>query len=634
MNKVALAALASMFLLIAPASTAVEESAAFTVGDKWVLGQEFDLMEEFDSVTDEIFEVLDAEIENNSTGEYDDLMGYSLDKNEGVIGVFYTGEIVDDLDGLIHIRSEESFYFHTAIDSSITGVVFEEGTYDDVEEKCVYDEENDDETCTYTLADGSEMPTAVQTMEIGGEFHYVTQITTETWWTQDDFDMQKMDLTLSMGMSGGVKLNNIPNETMEPNWIEEDYDGDGYPDGEREDCEYDDETNEETCTYEYISTVMETAELGASAEESLHLLFEFDPWQPLNAFDLPLEENKYWEGQTEVRISGDVGGVIDIDKPVLSICPDLDCDQLPEMQALYEGMTAGIEELHNNETFSITVDRDNDGQPDVIEKWDDIFPLYIPETWMDSIFQAILEAVSCEDDESAQEGEECDETAEEELEKLDLRIENNRFAFGPYDVPTEIPYAFETGEEMSGWGVDGTAHQGFQVFPSDGCSENNPNRNDDECERDDEEHEEEDDEDDPFMGDDDDSRSSHDDDCDPEYEDCDDYDCTEDDTPDPFCEATMEYFHDAETGQVSFIEMDMPHAKDDGYKVTMSAVKDKQVVEAMEDKIDANADPTEPEKNEATSAPESIEEDDFPLPGFGVMAAVGSLMLAGRRFRR
>ena len=147
-------------------------------------------------------------------------------------------------------------------------------------------------------------------------------------------------------------------------------------------------------------------------------------------------------------------------------------------------------------------------------------------------------------------------------------------------------------------------------------------------------HEEEDDEEDPFN--DDDSRSSHDEeDCDPEYEDCeDDYDCTEDDTPDPFCEAVMEYFHDAETGQVSFIQMDLPHAKDDGYKITMSAVKDEQVVEAMEDKIDANADPTEPEKNEATSVPESIEEDDFPLPGFGIMAAVGSLMLAGRRFRK
>ena len=106
MNKVALAALASMFLLLAPASTAVEESAAFTVGDKWVLGHEFDLMEEFDSFTEEIFQELDAEIENNSTGAYGDLMGYSLNENEGVVGVFYTGEIVDDLDGLIHITSE------------------------------------------------------------------------------------------------------------------------------------------------------------------------------------------------------------------------------------------------------------------------------------------------------------------------------------------------------------------------------------------------------------------------------------------------------------------------------------------------------------------------------------------------
>ena len=288
-------------------------------------------------------------------------------------------------------------------------------------------------------------------------------------------------------------------------------------------------------------------------------------------------------------------------------------------------MTAGIEDLHNNETFSITVDRDHDGEPDVIEKWDDIFPLYIPETWMDSIFQIILEAASCEDDEAALEGEECDETAEEELKKLNLRIENNRFAFGPYTLtdpdsgePIQVPYAFETGEEMSGWGEDGTAYQGFQVFPTDGCSENNPNRNDDE-----------------YECDGDDEGNDDDEDCDPEYEDCeDDRDCTEDENPDPFCEATMEYFHDAETGQVSFMQMDLPHAKDDGYRVTMSAVKDEQAVEAMEDKIDANADPTDPAKNEATSAPESIEEDGFPLPGFGLMAAVGSLMLAGRRFRK
>jgi hypothetical protein len=98
----------------------------------------------------------------------------------------------------------------------------------------------------------------------------------------------------------------------------------------------------------------------------------------------------------------------------------------------------------------------------------------------------------------------------------------------------------------------------------------------------------------------------------------------------------MEYFHDAETGQVSFIQMDMPHAKDDGYRVTMSAVKDEQAVKEMEDKVDANADPEDPEKNEATgtSGSESIDEDEFPLPGFGIMAAIGSLMIAGRRFRK
>ena len=76
-----------------------------------------------------------------------------------------------------------------------------------------------------------------------------------------------------------------------------------------------------------------------------------------------------------MRISRDMGGTIDIDKPVVSICPDLDCDQLPELQELYEGLTMGIEELHENETLSITVDRDGDGQPDIIDAWDDIFPM-------------------------------------------------------------------------------------------------------------------------------------------------------------------------------------------------------------------------------------------------------------------
>ena len=133
MNKVAIAMLASILLLLTPASTAVEESAVFNVGDTWALGHEFDIMEELDSFTKEILEELDAEIANNPTGELGDLMGYSLNENEGVIGVYYTSEVVDDFDEQIHIKSEEAFYIHTAVDTSITGVFFQEGTYNDVE---------------------------------------------------------------------------------------------------------------------------------------------------------------------------------------------------------------------------------------------------------------------------------------------------------------------------------------------------------------------------------------------------------------------------------------------------------------------------------------------------------------------
>ncbi len=609
MNKVAIAMLASILLLLTPASTAVEESAVFNVGDTWALGHEFDIMEELDSFTKEILEELDAEIENNPTGEYGDLMGYSLNENEGVIGVYYTSEVVDDFDEQIHIKSEEAFYIHTAIDTSITAVFFQEGTYNDVEKRCV--DEGDE--CTYTLPDDTEIPTETQTMEIGGNFHYVTKVITETWWTQDNFDMTKMELTLGMGMSGGMKLQNVPNETWELKMKEVDYDDDGYPDAEEEDCEYED--GEETCHFEYVNTVMETAVLDAAAEASFHLVFEFDR-DPLNALDLPLEANEYWEGETEVTVSGDAGVMIDIEKPVLSICPDLDCDQLPEVQELYEGLTMGIEELHENETFSITVDRDGDGLPDVIDAWDDIFPMYVPENWMDDAFQAILEAISCEDDDSAQEGEECDERAEEEFEKLDLRIEDNRFAFGPYDIPVTIPYAFETSDQKSAQTDDGTPYTGYQIIPSEPTSDEEDDEGDDD--RDDGEGG---DLDDPT----DDGRAGEEDESDDEFDD-------EGECGGPLCESELIWFHNAETGQPAFMQMDMPNAKEDGYSVTIAPI----AAEQAEQKIDANADPDNPEKNNVLSSSNVEASDDgiLGLPGFGLMAAAGSLMLAGRRFRK
>ena len=57
------------------------------------------------------------------------------------------------------------------------------------------------------------------------------------------------------------------------------------------------------------------------AEASINLLFDFGD-NPMNVMDLPLDENKYWEGELDrLTLSGDNGGNIDISKPELSICP-------------------------------------------------------------------------------------------------------------------------------------------------------------------------------------------------------------------------------------------------------------------------------------------------------------------------
>ena len=98
-------------------------------------------------------------------------------------------------------------------------------------------------------------------------------------------------------------------------------------------CDENEEAKEATC-YETIDIKLETAVFEMGAEASINLLFDFGD-NPMNVMDLPLEENKYWEGQLDrLTVSGDIGGQIDIAKPQLSLCPDLDCDQLPEMQEL------------------------------------------------------------------------------------------------------------------------------------------------------------------------------------------------------------------------------------------------------------------------------------------------------------
>jgi hypothetical protein len=697
------ALLVAVFLLGSQATSAVEES-SFAVGDKWAFGKEIDLMEEASSAISELEGNLtelmsseEAEMVKNASGL--ELKSFELD-NEAIIGFYYTGEVVDDFDQMIHMQTEQSLYSHTVLGTKFTSMFPKEGEHElRMNVKCEEEmsEEEDCEDPEIKLLDNATgEPLALEELntEIGGSMHYVTKVTQDTWWTQDTHELARTEITVAVGAAGGITIKNVPNLTFDGvsildmgegedpsfvcgnddeipfDWVndgyencsdgsdEQQYDSDGNkinwfdchddsevwvdqvndgvedcPDGEDEgygsdegpfsDCEGEDE-HEANC-YETIDIKLETAVFEMAADSSIHLVFDFGD-DPMNVLDLPLEENKYWDGDmSRLTISGDVGGKVDIKKPELSICPDSDCDQLPEMEELYSGLTEAIQELHDNETFSVTVDRNNDGIPDVITGWNDIFPIYIPETWMNQIFQEILEEISCEDDESAQEGEECDETAEEEFERLNLRIENNRFAFGPYSVHeiedfSPIPYAFETGEKETARASDGTNYEGYQVFPTDQCSEKNPDRDDDDCDREDDDEgddEEDDGPDDVIPGG---SRSNHDED---REDDCE---------GDPFCDSEIIWFHDAETGHPAYINMDMPNLGEEGYVMEMMPI-DSSVAEAQ---VDANADTDNPEKTTLIEfdADEVVKDEESALPGFGIMAAIGSLMIAGRRFRK
>ena len=708
-KKALFALMVAISLLGSQASVAVAES-NFAVGDKWAFGKEIDLMdeirpqiEELEGNITELMESEEAEMVRNASGL--ELKAFEL-ANQAILGFYYTGEVVDDFDQMIHMQTEQSLYSHTVLGTKFTTMLPGEGElnimlkawcddedWDDENEQCG----EDDEDIQIKILDnntGERLALEETTTTLGGSMHYVAKMTQDTWWTQDTHELARTEITVALGAAGGITIKNVPNITRNGVSILDDGEGeeaefecangyeiypfyyanDGWEDcddgsdepgngydfecedvtipmdyvnngvwdcetgedeGESEDgegdifsvCEENEEEKASYC-YETLDHKLETAVFEMSSEVSYHLVFDFGD-DPINVMDLPLDENKYWEGEMEeLTISGDMGGKVDIKKPELSLCPDNDCDQLPEMQELYSGLTEAIEELHNNESFSITVDRDNDGVPDVITGWNDIFPMYIPETWMDEIFQEILEEISCEDDESAQEGEDCDETAEEEFKRLNLRIENNRFAFGPYSVHEiddfgPIPYAFETGEKESATASDGTEYEGYQLFPTDRCSENNPKRDDDECDREDEEDDGDDSDDD--RDDDDEgiipggSRSGHDGE---HEEECHD---------DPFCDSEIIWFHDAENGHPAYINMDMPNLKEEGYTIEMMPIES-SVAEAQ---VDANANPENPEKTTLIEfdADDLDNIDESALPGFGIMAAGASLFFVSRRFR-
>ena len=711
-QKTVFAIIVALCFLGAQASNAIEEGPTFSTGDTWAFGQEIDLMEEVSSeidelennITSELIESEDAVMIENYTGLR--LDSFELD-NQAVLGFFYTGEIIDDFDQMIHMQTEQSLYSHTVFGTKFTSMLPPagqhelalilkcEGEYDEESEECG----EDDEDATIKLIDNATgEPIVMQAVntELSGGMHYIAKVTQDTWWTEDTHELVKTQINVALGASGEITLRNVPNLTFagvpllealdsEPmfecedgeetefynvndGWEDcwdgsdepSDDDGDGstdqtfecnngdtYPldyvndgewhceDGEDEgevtdsifsDCDENEEEKEARC-YENVEVIYETAVLAMEAEASINLLFDFGD-NPMNAMDLPLEDKKYWEGELDrVTISGNIGGNIDLEKPKLSICPELDCDNLPEMQELYSGITDVLQEMHDNETVGITVDRNNDGLPDVITEWNNIFPIYIPEIWMDEIFQQIADEIACDEEESAEEGDDCDETAEEEYEKLNLRIENNRFAFGPYNLHDiddfePLPYAFETGDKESIKGTDGETYEGYQVLPADRCSENNPDTDEEECNEEDEEGEGDDNEGGDDILPDGQGRSSHD------GEDHDEG-CEENDL---FCDSEIIWFHDAETGHPAYINMDMPNLREEGYSIEMAPIP---YTEA-EEKVEENADPENPDKTELIEfdPSETIDESTDELPGFGIVAVGASLLFVSRRVRK
>ncbi len=701
-QKTIFAVIVALCFLGAQASYAVEDGPTLTPGDTWAFGKEIDLMEEASSEINElegnITELMDSEDADrlkNYTGL--ELKKFNLD-NKAVLGFFYTGEVVDNFDQLVHIKTEQSLYSHTVLGTQFTSMLPPAGQHEVALYAKCNGELNEDEDCEneedleiklLNNKTGESLELTEINTELGGSMHYIAKITEETWWTEDTHELVKTKITLALGASGGVTIKNVPNitaygvpmteilsddgamfECEDGDLIEfylvndgkvDCYDGDDEPGDDRvfechngdtypldyvnddiqhckngedegemnffESCEENEEEKSALCP-ETLDISYETAVFSMKADASMSLMFDFGD-KPMNVMDLPLDENKYWEGELDrLTISGDIGGKLEVDKPQLSICPDLDCDTLPEMKELYSGITEGLQELHDDE--SMTVDRDGDGFPDVITGWNDLFPIYIPETWMDDVLQEIVDGAFCEDEESAQEGEECDETAEEEYEKLNLRIENNRFTFGPYNLHDvedfePLPYSFETGDKETVKGSDGETYEGYQVLPTTSCSEKNPNRNDDDCDKEDGEEDDEgddegDDELDPLPNDDGGARSGHDGEDHSEG-------CEEEDI---FCDSDIIWFHDADTGRPAYINMDMPNLREEGYNFEMTPISHSEAQE----KVEKNADPENPEKTELIKfdSSEGIENSDE-LPGFGIMAAGASLLFVSRRFR-
>ena len=150
-QKTTFAILVALCFLGAQASNAVEEGPTFSTGDTWAFGIEIDLMEEVDSEIQDLENNITSEIiESDNFTQIRNWTGLGLDSfelnNEAVLGFFYTGEIVDDFDNMIHMQTEQSLYSHTVVGTKFTSMLPPAGTHDLKIRAYCDDEDWDDET--------------------------------------------------------------------------------------------------------------------------------------------------------------------------------------------------------------------------------------------------------------------------------------------------------------------------------------------------------------------------------------------------------------------------------------------------------------------------------------------------------
>ena len=223
------AVIVTVFLLGSQATSAVEES-NFPVGDKWAFGKEIDLLEEASSEISELENNLtelmsseEAEMLKNATGL--ELTSFELD-NEAIIGFYYTGEVIDDLDQMVHMQTEQSLYSHTVIGTKFTTMFPKEGTHElrlectesEEEEEVEAQDEEEEEIPDCKLLDnttGEQLDLEELTTEIGGSMHYVAKVTQDTWWTQDTHELAKTEITFALGVAGDITIRNVPNITAD-----------------------------------------------------------------------------------------------------------------------------------------------------------------------------------------------------------------------------------------------------------------------------------------------------------------------------------------------------------------------------------------------------------------------------------